>query len=114
MVLGTADIDAQEPYDLPAKHYHHLVSIRYFGDGNRRTSRNIPNHLVMKFTGHLIPVGDDDKEKEMSGHMTCEDDKEKDEFLGIDIRGSEKYHEEDGEVYLDEQRTTARWPSSWS
>ncbi|TGJ87589.1 hypothetical protein E0Z10_g1210 [Xylaria hypoxylon] len=79
-----------DPYDLSAKHYHHFVNIHPFGDGNGRTSRIILNCLVMKFTGHLIPIG--------------EDDKEKDEFLGIAVRGSKKYHEEDGEVFLDEQR----------
>ncbi|KAI1166983.1 fido domain-containing protein [Nemania serpens] len=78
-----------DPYDLPAKHYHHFINIHPFGDGNGRTSRIILNCLVMKFTGHLIPIG--------------EDDKEKDEFLGIAVRGAKKYHEEDGEVYLDEQ-----------
>ncbi|KAI1202788.1 fido domain-containing protein [Nemania serpens] len=78
-----------DPYDLPAKHYHHFINIHPFGDGNGRTSRIILNCLVMKFTGHLIPIG--------------EDDKEKDEFLSIAVRGAKKYHEEDGEVHLDEQ-----------
>ncbi|KAI0902932.1 fido domain-containing protein [Ustulina deusta] len=79
-----------DPYDLPARHYHHFINIHPFGDGNGRTSRIILNCLVMKFTGHLIPIG--------------EDAKEKDEFLGIAVRGSKKYHEEDGEVHLDEQK----------
>ncbi|KAI0868249.1 fido domain-containing protein [Hypoxylon argillaceum] len=79
-----------DPYDLSAKHYHHFINIHPFGDGNGRTSRIILNCLVMKFTGHLIPIG--------------EDDKEKDEFLGIAVRGAKKYHEEDGEVDLDEQK----------
>ncbi|KAI1187607.1 fido domain-containing protein [Nemania serpens] len=78
-----------DPYDLAAKHYHHFINIHPFGDGNGRTSRIILNCLVMKFTGHLIPIG--------------EDSKEKDEFLGIAVRGAKKYHEEDGEVHLDEQ-----------
>ncbi|RYC62021.1 hypothetical protein CHU98_g4188 [Xylaria longipes] len=79
-----------DPYDLSAKHYHHFINIHPFGDGNGRTSRIILNCLVMKFTGHLIPVGKDDKEK--------------DEFLGIAVRGSKKYHDEDGEVHIDEQK----------
>jgi fido (protein-threonine AMPylation protein) len=79
-----------DPYDLSAKHYHHFVNIHPFGDGNGRTSRIILNCLVLRFTGHLIPVG--------------ENDKEKDEYLGIAARGAKKYHEEDGEVYLDEQK----------
>ncbi|KAI1118706.1 fido domain-containing protein [Nemania sp. NC0429] len=78
-----------DPYDLPAKHYHHFINIHPFGDGNGRTSRIILNCLVVKFTGHLIPMG--------------EDDEEKDEFLSIAVRGAKRYHEEDGEVHLDEQ-----------
>ncbi|KAI1146991.1 fido domain-containing protein [Nemania diffusa] len=79
-----------DPYDLSAKHYHHFINIHPFGDGNGRTSRIILNCLVMKFTGHLIPLG--------------EDYKEKDEFLEIAVRGAKKYYEEDGEVDLDEQK----------
>ncbi|KAI1133660.1 fido domain-containing protein [Nemania abortiva] len=79
-----------DPYDLAAKYYHHFINIHPFGDGNGRTSRIILNCLIMKFTGHLIPIG--------------EDDKAKDEFLGIAVRGAKKYHEEDGEVHLNEQK----------
>lgn len=81
---------AFDPYNLAAKHYHHFVNIHPFGDGNGRTSRIILNCLVMKFTGHLIPVGKDDREK--------------DEYLGIAVRGAKKYHEEDGDIDLDEQK----------
>ncbi|KAI1420662.1 fido domain-containing protein [Xylaria sp. FL1777] len=79
-----------DPYDLSAKYYHHFINIHPFGDGNGRTSRIILNCLVMKFTGHMIPAGEDEKEKE--------------EFLGIAVRGAKKYYEEDGEVPLDEQK----------
>ncbi|KAJ8121814.1 hypothetical protein ONZ43_g1829 [Nemania bipapillata] len=79
-----------DPYDLSAKHYHHFINIHPFGDGNGRTSRIILNCLVAKFAGHLIPIG--------------EDENEKNEFLGIAVRGAKKYYEEDDEVHLDEQK----------
>ncbi|KAI0479794.1 fido domain-containing protein [Xylaria cf. heliscus] len=78
------------PYDFPAKHYHHFINIHPFGDCNGRTSRIILNCLFMKFSGHLIPLGENEEEKE--------------ELLGIAARGAKKYHEEDGEVHLNEQK----------
>ncbi|KAJ8130988.1 hypothetical protein O1611_g2637 [Lasiodiplodia mahajangana] len=78
-----------DPYDLAAKHYHHFINIHPFGDGNGRTSRIILNCLVMRLNGDLIPIGENDEEKE--------------EFLGIAVRGAKKYHEEEGEVHIDRQ-----------
>ncbi|KAI0445285.1 fido domain-containing protein [Xylaria telfairii] len=79
-----------DPYDLAAKHYHHFINIHPFGDGNGRISRIILNCIVLKFCGHLIPIGEDDKEKE--------------EFLGIAVRSAKRYPEEDGGVHVDEQK----------
>ncbi|KAI0388982.1 fido domain-containing protein [Xylariaceae sp. FL0594] len=79
-----------DPYDLAAKHYHHFINIHPFGDDNGRTSRIILNCLALKFTGHFVPIG--------------EDDMERNEFLAIAVKGAKKYHEEDNEVALDGQK----------
>jgi Fic family protein len=76
------------PYTLAAMHYHHFVNIHPFGDGNGRTSRIVLNCLILKFTGQLVPIGKDQMEKE--------------EYLNIAVRGAKKYHQEDGDVDLNE------------
>ncbi|KAI0544237.1 fido domain-containing protein [Xylaria curta] len=65
-----------DPYDLAAEHYRSFIDIHPFGVGNGLVSRIILNCLVMRFTGHMIPMGMDDEEKR--------------EFLGIAIGGAEK------------------------
>ncbi|KAI1177741.1 fido domain-containing protein [Nemania sp. FL0916] len=77
-----------DPYDMSAKHYHHFINIHPFGEGNAQTARIILNCLVLKFTGHMIPMG--------------EDESEKDEFLKLVIRSAREHGQENGEVDPDE------------
>ncbi|KAH8159906.1 hypothetical protein CIB48_g8343 [Xylaria polymorpha] len=65
-----------DPYDLAAR--------------NGRVSRIILNSLVMKFTGHLISISEDEEKKY--------------EYLCIAVRSTKKYYEEDGEVSQEEQK----------
>ncbi|KAI0452837.1 hypothetical protein F5B21DRAFT_505914 [Xylaria acuta] len=57
---------------------------------NRSSSTSTKVGAPPQASGHLIPVG--------------EDDKGNDESLGVDVRGFKKCYEEDGEMYLDEQK----------
>ncbi|KAI1324048.1 fido domain-containing protein [Xylariaceae sp. FL0255] len=75
--------------EFVAKHYHHFINIHPFGDGNGRVSRIILNCLMLKLSGTLTPLGTTLEEKEA--------------FLQVAVRGSKKYHEEDGEVPLELQ-----------
>lgn len=79
-----------DPYSLAAKYHHHFVNIHPFGDGNGRMSRIILNVLLLKYAGHISAFGGEDEEK--------------DAYIGIASRASKKYHQEDGEVGIDEQK----------
>jgi Fic family protein len=87
--ISTAEASGEiDPYTLAAKYHHQFVMIHPFGDGNGRISRIILNVLLLKYAGHVAPVGTDKKDKET--------------YLAIVRRGSKTFREEDMEVEFSE------------
>lgn len=77
-----------DPYALAARYHHRLAMIHPFGDGNGRMSRLLLNVLLLKYAGHVVPLG-------------ASDDKE--EYLGMVRRAHKVFSREDMEVEFYEQ-----------
>ena len=73
-----------DPYELAARYHHRFVNIHPFADGNGRLSRIILNVILLKYAGHVSPIG-------------CTDEEVKD-YLSIAARGGREFHKEDMEV----------------
>lgn len=72
-----------DAYALAARYHHQFVMIHPFGDGNGRMTRIILNVLLLKYAGHVVPIGGDD---------------DKDDYLSVVTRGREIFDREDMEV----------------
>lgn len=79
-----------DPYTLAAKYSHHFAMIHPFSDGNGRMSRIILNVLLLKYAGHVAPIGH-------------EGDKE--DYLAVVRRAGEAFTEEHRDVGFEEQKS---------
>ncbi|GAB7343923.1 hypothetical protein MBLNU457_1876t1 [Dothideomycetes sp. NU457] len=73
-IAAAAASNSLDPFVLAAKYCHKFVNIHPFADGNGRTCRIILNAILLKYAGIVVPLGENDDERE--------------EYLGVAGRSS--------------------------